>query len=127
MSFLPELESIISSFAGDPSIHKDFRLWLTSMPSADFPIPILQNGVKLTNEPPKGIRSNLLRTYRNTTVEYFESFKSDELFPDCSKELAFKKLLFGLSMFHAIIQERKKFGPLGWTVCDMTMTDSCNG
>lgn len=86
------------------------------MPSADFPIPILQNGVKLTNEPPKGIRSNLMRTYRNTNEKYFESFKAEETFPNCSKKLAFKKLLFGLSMFHAIIQERKKFGPLGWTV-----------
>ncbi len=131
VSFMPELEKIIAEFSSPTAVlAPDFRLWLTSMPSNNFPIPILQNSVKLTNEPPKGIQANLTRTYRAIEPSYMERFDKktittgegvieelpEERFPDCTKALAFKKLLFGLSLFHATIQERKKFGPLGWTI-----------
>jgi dynein heavy chain len=60
-------------------------------------------------EPPQGLRANLLRTYKNL---------SDAELNDCAKPDNFQKLLFGFCLFHAIIQDRRKFGPIGWNIAN---------
>lgn len=107
-SWMPVLEELLEEVNEDESeIHGNYRLWLTSMPTNFFPVSILQSGVKLTNEPPKGIKANLKGTYSNIKLEDFEG---------SNKPFELQKLTFSLAFFHAIILERRKFGPLGWNI-----------
>lgn len=54
-------------------VHRDFRLWLTSLPSNKFPVSILQNGSKVTIEPPRGVKANLLKSYSSLSDDFFNS------------------------------------------------------
>ncbi|CAH0663656.1 unnamed protein product [Spodoptera exigua] len=109
-SWMPVLELNVEHIQPE-LVHKDFRLWLTSTPSPHFPVALLQNGYKMTVEPPRGIKANLLKAYMNQVPDFLDYFNSQD-----PKVPNFKWLLFALCLFHGVVIERRKFGPLGFNI-----------
>uniref|UniRef100_A0A3Q0RWL2 Uncharacterized protein n=1 Tax=Amphilophus citrinellus TaxID=61819 RepID=A0A3Q0RWL2_AMPCI len=84
----------------------NFRLWITTNPIKDFPIGILQKSLKVVTEPPNGLKLNMRATYSKI---------SHEALTTCPHP-AFCSLVFVLAFFHAVVQERRKYGKIGWNV-----------
>lgn len=103
-SYLPTIEKMLEEIPEDPKL--PFRLWLTTTPSPEFPVSMLQNAVKVTNERPRGIVRNMLQAYSGIEASTFtETGPTGE---------TLRKLTFSLCLFHATVVERCKFGSLGW-------------
>ena len=99
--WVPTLEKELSSITP----HPEFRLWLTTEPHPTFPNILLQQSLKITFEAPPGLQQNLARTYESLMHrEYIEKGPP-----------ARAQLLFVLSWFHAVLQERRTYIPQGWT------------
>ncbi|XP_036692664.1 dynein heavy chain 9, axonemal [Balaenoptera musculus] len=90
--------------------HPEFRVFISAEPAPSteghvIPQGILENSVKITSEPPTGMHANLHKALDNFTQDTLEL---------CSRETEFKSILFALCYFHAVVAERRKFGPQGW-------------
>ncbi|KAL1493068.1 hypothetical protein ABEB36_011203 [Hypothenemus hampei] len=106
--WLPALEKHLEKYA--EGSHPDYRVFISAEPASSstahiIPQGILESSIKITNEPPTGMRANLHKALAN--------FNQDTL-EQCSKEAEFKVILFSLCYFHAVVAERRKFGPQGW-------------
>jgi dynein heavy chain, axonemal len=101
-SFLKELEKKLDAFASEGS-NPQFRLFLSSDPVDGIPIGLLERSIKLTNEPPQGLKPNMKRAWTSFSKEEIED-----------KDPKIKTILFALCYFHSVMLERRKFGPKGW-------------
>ncbi|KAJ8921300.1 hypothetical protein NQ315_013774 [Exocentrus adspersus] len=106
--WLPSLEKNLERFA--EGSHKNYRIFMSAEPAATasahiIPQGILESSIKITNEPPTGMQANLHKALSNFNQETLEQ---------CGKEAEFKVILFSLCYFHAVVAERRKFGPQGW-------------
>lgn len=68
------LELLVANLSSDQGMpHPDFRLYCSSMPTPKFPVSVLQNSVKVTNEPPKGLKANVKRALIEMEEDFFEN------------------------------------------------------
>ncbi|XP_061666307.1 dynein heavy chain 9, axonemal isoform X7 [Syngnathoides biaculeatus] len=106
--WLSTLEKVLEQKA--EGSHENYRVFVSAEPSSTpeghiIPQGILENSVKITNEPPTGMHANLHKALDNFNQDTLEI---------CSRENEFKSILFVLCYFHAVVAERRKFGPQGW-------------
>ena len=102
--WLKKVEKLMDEYALEGS-HPNFRVFLSSDPSKAIPIGILERCIKLTSDPPSGLKANLKTAFCAFSKDMYEEM-----------EPRTKGIMFGLCHFHAIMLERKKFGAKGFNM-----------
>jgi len=106
LDFMAQMEDILNP--SDKVVHPDFRLWITCEPHKEFPLSLLQMAVKVTTEPPKGLQAGLSRTFSTViNQDFLEKVEPYE---------KWRAVVYSICFMHSIVQERRKFGPLGFCI-----------
>ncbi|KAJ0182474.1 hypothetical protein K1T71_001843 [Dendrolimus kikuchii] len=107
LEYMVEIMEQFAELEKDPEqVHETFRLWITTEVHNRFPITLLQMSIKYTCEPPSGIKAGLMRTYDSMSQDFLDYSDSPFYLP----------LIYTISFLHTVVQERRKFGPLGWNI-----------
>jgi len=104
LGFMNEVEGWLIKL--EEAVVPTFRLWITCEPHPKFPIGLLQMSIKLTNEAPAGVKAGIKGSYNWITQDML----------DANTQPQWKSMLYALCFMHTIVQERRKFGPLGFNV-----------
>ena len=99
-AWLGQLEKRLQSLSANPN----FRLFLTMETNPVVPINMLRQSRIIMNEPLPGVRANLLDTLRGLPSAQVTSGPAEK-----------SRIFFLLAWFHAVVQERLRFLPLGWS------------
>jgi dynein heavy chain len=84
--------------------HPSFRLFLTTAPTQGFPVALLQAAYQVTDEPPRGIRAAMLRSFNMLSQDLLDSIALRE----------WRVLVYAATHLHSVLLERRRFGPAGW-------------
>ncbi|ETN24826.1 hypothetical protein PPTG_01014 [Phytophthora nicotianae INRA-310] len=108
-SWVPRLERTLEVYS--VSADQNFRCFLSSEGPAlaslsNLPESLLQSCIKVANEAPTDLKSNLRRAWANFSVQQLE---------DCAQPNEYQGCLFALCFFHALVLGRRRFGCQGWS------------
>ncbi|KAG8139084.1 hypothetical protein E2320_001860 [Naja naja] len=108
VKWLGTLEILVDKYS--KGSHCDYRLFISAEPAPTpeehvIPQGILENSIKIINEPPTGMLANLHAALYNFDQDTLEL---------CTREQEFKSIFFSLCYFHTCVAGRVKFGPQGW-------------
>jgi dynein heavy chain len=107
LGYMNHIDEDLHKAEEEKEVNDEFRLWITCEPHDDFPINLLQMGIKVTNEPPAGMKAGLFRSY--TSVVDQERLGRVET-------KTWRDLVYCTCFLHSVVQERRKFGAIGWCI-----------
>jgi dynein heavy chain 1, cytosolic len=99
-SWLGQLEKKLQTL----NPNRSFRLFLTMEVNPSIPVNILRQSRLIMNEPPPGIKANLFDSLRSIAPNRLSQGPAEKV-----------RLYFLLAWFHAVVQERLRYAPLGWS------------
>ena len=110
-SWLPVLDRALEVLS--ESANPNFRCFISAEPPSlsymrNMPEALLQSCIKVANENPSDLKSNLRRAWSQFSQERLDGVAT-------SRGPEFKATLFGLCFFHSLMLGRKKFGSMGWS------------
>ncbi|XP_060638089.2 dynein axonemal heavy chain 11 [Anolis sagrei] len=108
VKWLVTLEKLLEKYS--KGSHSDYRVFISAEPAPSpeehiIPQGILENSIKIINEPPTGMLANLHAALYNFDQDTLEL---------STREQEFKSIFFSLCYFHTCVCGRLKFGPQGW-------------
>ncbi|PAA89834.1 hypothetical protein BOX15_Mlig025375g2 [Macrostomum lignano] len=98
-AWLGQLEKRLHTLAP----HPNFRLFLTAEISPKLPTNIIRTARVFVFEPPAGLKASLMRTLSAIPPQRMSKAPAER-----------SRLYFLLAWFHAVVQERLRYTPLGW-------------
>jgi dynein heavy chain, axonemal len=111
-SWLPKLERTLELYS--VSADQNFRCFLSaeaptlaSLPN--LPESLLQSCIKVANEAPTDLKSNLRRAWAQFSAKHIDEAVSAAAMSD------YQGCLFALCFFHALVLGRRRFGFQGWS------------
>jgi dynein heavy chain 1 len=98
------LDKVDKVLSGVGSVHPNFRMFFSSEINPRLPTNVVRNSRTFIYEAPPGIKASLLRT-----LEYFQPESMG------AEPLERGRLYFLLAWLHAVILERLRYVPIGWS------------
>ncbi|XP_044742046.1 dynein axonemal heavy chain 7-like [Chrysoperla carnea] len=104
--WMPKLEMLCENFKPNPN----FRLWLITDMTEHFPTYILQNCTKVTIDTQDGFKETLIAGYNSDLIG------NTDYYNQCpGYDKMFRRAIYSLCYFHAMVKERQRYGQLAWT------------
>ena len=100
--------------------HPSFRCFISAEPPPmatmkNMPESLMQGAIKVANEAPADIKSNMVRAWSNFSQDRLDRIGAHQPLSQMEKRHAFQACLLALCWFHSLVLGRKRFGPQGWS------------